>query len=165
MDNSNRIVWPQHYDPANCPVHVRNTLQIPATPSVVWAWLVRAQLWPKWYPNAANVQFLKGKPPDLALGTRIKWKTFSLTVQSTVLEFVPPERLAWDAHATGSDSYHAWLIQNTGAGCSVLTEETERGILPRLQKVLAPHRIVKMHQVWLEKLKENAAKGMPPSIE
>jgi hypothetical protein len=130
-------------------------------PDVVWAWLIRAQLWPTWHPNSANIRFITGQPPDLALGTRFKWKTFRLTVESKVLEFVPMERLAWDAHATSFDGYHAWLIEKTETGCHVLTEETQRGLLPRLQKAFTPNRMKNQHRVWLERLKNNAAKGLP----
>ena len=162
MAESNRIRWPPHYDPLDCPVHVRNELEMDSPPSTVWAWLVRAQLWPTWYPNSANIKFLNGQAPDLKLGTRFKWKTFGITVESTVLEFVFPERLAWNARALGFDGYHAWLIQQTDEDCKVLTEETQRGWLPILQKAFAPTRIERLHQVWLERLKENAAKGLPP---
>ena len=125
MTKANQIVWPSQYDPANCPVHVRNELAMASTPETVWAWLIRAQLWPTWYPNSANIVFLGGQPPDLALGTRFRWKTFGVTIESTVLEFLPYERLAWDAHGTGLNAYHAWLIQKTEKGCNVITEETE----------------------------------------
>ena len=162
MATSNKIVWPSSYDPANCPVHVRNELAMASNPETVWAWLIRAQLWPTWYPNSANIQFLSGQSPDLALGTRFRWKTFGVTIESTVLEFVPYERLAWDAHGIGLDSYHAWLIIRTSQGCSVVTEETQRGLLPRLLKALAPKRTENQHQIWLERLKDNAGKGMPP---
>jgi len=110
MAASNKILWPSRYDPANCPVHVRNELATASNPETVWAWLIRAQLWPTWYPNSANIQFLLGQPPDLALGTRFRWKTFGVTIESTVLEFKPYQRLAWDAHGNGLNGYHAWLI-------------------------------------------------------
>jgi hypothetical protein len=162
MVESNKILWPARYEPANCPVHVRNELAMASNPETVWAWLIRAQLWPTWYPNSANIQFLTGQPPELALGTRFRWKTFGITIESTVKEFVPYERLAWDAHGSGLDAYHAWLIIKTSQGCNVITEETQRGLLPRLLKALAPKRMEKQHQVWLEKLNDNAAKNMPP---
>ena len=162
MVESNKILWPARYEPANCPVHVRNELAMASNPETVWAWLIRAQLWPTWYPNSANIQFLTGQPPELALGTRFRWKTFGITIESTVKEFVPYERLAWDAHGSGLDAYHAWLIIKTSQGCNVITEETQRGLLPRLLNALAPKRMEKQHQVWLEKLKDNAAKNMPP---
>ena len=94
MVESNKILWPARYEPANCPVHVRNELVMASNPETVWAWLIRAQLWPTWYPNSANIQFLTGQPPELALGTRFRWKTFGITIESTVKEFVPYERLA-----------------------------------------------------------------------
>ena len=162
MSESNKILWPSRYDPASCPVHVRNELAMASNPEAVWAWLIRAQLWPKWYPNSANVKFLSGQPPDLALGTRFRWRTFGVTLESTVQEFVPFERLAWDAHGSGLDAYHAWLILKTSQGCEVITEETQRGLLPRLLKLLAPKRMENQHQIWLERLRDNAGKGTPP---
>ena len=139
--NSSQILWPNHYEPANCPVHVRNELAIAYPPEKVWAWLIRAQLWPTWYPNSANIQFLSGQPPDLALGTKFRWKTFGVTIKSTVLEFAPYERLAWDAHGKGLDAYHAGLIQKTGEGCNVVTEEIQNGLVARLGKMLRPNRM------------------------
>jgi hypothetical protein len=174
MDESNQILWPTRYAPANCPIDVRNELEMPSDTAIVWAWLIRARLWPTWYPNSANMRFITGQPPDLALGTRFKWKTgflnpdtrkataFGLTVDCKVQEFLPPERLAYDFHATGINGYQAWLIKKTETGCYVLTEETQRGLLARLQKSIAPNRMVKQHQIWLETLKENVAKGFPP---
>ena len=136
MAKPNQILWPSRYEPVNCSVHVRNEFAMASPPETVWAWLIRAKLWPTWYPNSANIQFLSGQSPDLALGTRFRWKTFGVTIESTVLEFMPYERLAWDAHSTGLDAYHAWLIQKTSQGCNVLMEETQRGWLARLGKSL-----------------------------
>ncbi len=75
MAESNQISWPTSYVPANCAADIRNEIEIPSDPEVVWAWLVCAQLWPTWYPNSANMRFISGQPPDLTLGTRFKWKT------------------------------------------------------------------------------------------
>jgi hypothetical protein len=44
--------------------------------------------------------------PDLRLGTECK--TFGVTIDSTVLEFVKHEPLAWDAHCNGVHAYRAW---------------------------------------------------------
>lgn len=154
-------MWPSRYDPLKASVHVRNELAIAAPPESVWPWLIRAQLWPTWYPNSADIRFLTGKPPDLALGTHFRWKTFGVTVQSTVREFVPYERLAWDAHANGLDAYHAWLIRKTDSGCHVVMEETQRGWLARLGKTLRPKRMEEQHQIWLEGLSKKATGGPP----
>jgi uncharacterized protein YndB with AHSA1/START domain len=163
--NSNQIFWPIGYEPANCPVHVRNELTMTSSPETVWAWLIRAQLWPTWYPNSASIQFLKGQASDLALGTQFRWKTFGVTIQSTVLEFVPYQRLAWDAQSSGLNAYHAWLIQKTDNGCHVLTEETQHGFLARLGKTLRPKRMEQKHQIWLEGLRDTASSGLPPAAQ
>ena len=143
-------------------MHVRNELEIDAPPEVVWAWLIRAQLWPVWYENAADVTFLSGTPPDLSPGARFRWKTFGVRIESTVQEFVPNERIAWDAHGIGTDAYHAWVIGGTPGGSQVLTEETQHGSLARLAALVMPHRMHKHHQIWLEQLREAARKGLPP---
>lgn len=161
---SHQILWPSHYEPAKNSVHIKNELAFASPPETVWAWLIRAQVWPSWYPNSANIQFLSGHPPDLALGTKFRWKTFGVTIESTVLEFVPYERLAWDAHGRGLDAYHAWLIQKTGEGCNVVTEEIQQGWVARFGKVLRPNRMEQMHQVWLEKLRDKASSGLPPTL-
>ena len=164
MVKPSQILWPSCYEPEKCPVHVRNELEMASALETVWAWLVRAQLWPTWYPNSANIRFLSGQPPDLALDTRFRWKTFGVTIESKVLEFVPHGRIAWDAHATGLEAYHAWLIQRTDRGCYVLMEETQRGWLARLGRALRPNRMEQMHQIWLERLRDKASSGLPPSL-
>lgn len=162
MASGEGIRWPERYHPSKAPIHVRNELSITAPPETVWAWMIRAPLWPSWYPNSANVRILEGMSPDLASGTRFRWKTFGVTIESSVKEFVPYERLAWDAHATGLDVYHAWLITKTPEGCHVLTEETQYGWLARLGTIFTPGRMHKLHQVWLDRLAEKASSGPPP---
>ena len=99
--------WPHQYEPSNCPVHVRNELAMASPPEErIGAWLIRAQLWPTWYPNSANIHFLSGNPPDLALGSKFRWKTFGVTIESTVLEFKPYERLASNPQQPSSKLMH-----------------------------------------------------------
>jgi hypothetical protein len=163
MENRDGVRWPARYAPENAPVHVRNELHMDVAPDVVWAWLVRARLWPTWYSNAANVEYLNSTSPDLVAAAQFRWRTFGVTVESTVLEFVERERIAWDAQGRGVDAYHAWVIRGTPDGCHVLTEETQHGWLARLGDVITPRRMRKYHQVWLEALRDNAARGLPPA--
>lgn len=157
------IRWPDRYAPGVSPVHVRNELEIQAPPDTVWAWLVRAALWPSWYPNSRDVLFLRGAPPDLAEGSRFRWKTFGVTIESAVEEFEPPARVAWRAWSPGIDVYHAWWIRPSGEGCVVVTEETQHGWLARLSALAMPGRMYRYHQLWLERLGERAATGLPPA--
>ncbi|HET8576786.1 MAG TPA: SRPBCC domain-containing protein [Methylomirabilota bacterium] len=156
------VRWPPRYAPGTAAVHVRNELEMDAPVDAVWAWLIRAQLWPAWYGNSSDVTFLQGSPPDLNPGTRFRWRTFGVTLESTVLEFVPTERIAWDARAFGVDAYHAWVISTTPRGCHVLTEETQHGWLARLGHLVLPRRMHTHHQRWLEQLRDHAARGLPP---
>jgi uncharacterized protein YndB with AHSA1/START domain len=158
------ISWPERYAPGKTAVHVRNEMDMSGvSPEVVWAWLVRAKLWPTWYVNSRDVQiFGDGDGQDLRAGSRFRWKTFGASLQSVVEEFVPNERLAWSARGTGIDVYHAWLIEKRPAGCYVLTEENQNGFLARVSSALRPGNMRRQHQVWLEALSEKAKGGLPP---
>lgn len=132
-----------------------------APPEAVWAWLVRAPLWPSWYPNASDV-VLAGGASDLALGVTFTWRTFGVAIRSTVVEFEPCERIAWNAFGLGLDAYHAWEITRTAGGSHVLTEETQYGWAARLSSLVFPDRMSKFHQIWLDRLAEKAEIGTPP---
>jgi len=154
------IRWPERHGPKETAVHVRNELDMPVSPEVVWAWLVRAGLWSTWYPEFQNVVIESGGP-DLKLGSKFRWKTFGVTLDSRVEEFAPLERLAWSARSMGIDAYHAWLVQRLPSGCHVITEETQNGWVARLNNALRPKSLSRIHQTWLERLLEKA-KGGPP---
>jgi uncharacterized protein YndB with AHSA1/START domain len=160
--NSQGIAWPARYDPRNAPVHVRNERVMRAPPEAVWAALLRAARWPEWYPNSSHVRFLRGSPPDLAAGTMFRWTTFGFTIDSTVREFAPTERIAWDARGPGIDAYHAWVIRPAAEGCHVLTEETQHGWLARLGNLLFPRRMYRGHELWLTSLERRASQDPSP---
>lgn len=157
------IHWPERFAPASAPVHVRNHLRIDAPAERVWAWLVRAEAWPSWYPNASRVRLDGNRGPDLALDRAFRWRTFGVGIRSRVREFVPFSRIAWDGRAPGIDVYHAWVIAERGQGCEVVTEETQYGVMARLGAWLMPTRMSRFHQIWLEELAAKAATGGPPS--
>jgi len=149
------IVWPAEFELSRRPVHVSNKIDLDVPPERVWERLIRATLWPCWYSNAKRVHLLDGPPLKLALDTRFHWWTFGLPMTSRVLEFVPNERIAWDARGPGVFAYHAWLITPTPTGCHVLTEERQHGLLAWLQSVALPNRMHDKHQIWLEGLKDS----------
>ncbi len=161
--NQDGINWPKEFEPSQSPIHVRNELDIPVSPDVVWAWLIRAQQWPSWYPNAAKITYLNEVGLDLKEGTSFRWKTFGVSLKSTVMEYIPEQRIAWTAKGIGIWAYHAWLIRKTDDGCHVLTEETQHGLLCRLGKLIFPNQMHEFHQVWLEQLLLKAQSGFPDS--
>ena len=156
------IRWPEKYSSDRTRVHVRNQLEMPVPSEVVWAWLVRAELWPTWYRNSKRVA-IEGGGPDLHPGSRFRWTTFGVRLDSKVEEFVARERLAWSARAPGIDAYHGWLIESRPSGCNVLTEENQNGWLATLSNALRPRNMTVQHQNWLESLQRKAAEGPPSS--
>jgi len=158
------ITWPERFRPERAPIHVRNELAVPAPPEVVWAWLTRAVDWPRWYPNSHDVRIGGGEQTALSQGCRFTWRTFGVSLRSRVEEFAAPERIAWTAVGLGVDVYHAWLIEPRSSGCWVLTEETQYGWAARLGHLAMPSRMHRWHQIWLERLGEMAATGLPPEL-
>lgn len=149
------IHWPEEFRPDRAPIHIRNELNLRASPASVWQVLIDAQRWPSFYPQASEVD-LNGAntlEPDL----NFSWKTMGLRISCNVREFEPETRLAWDAKGVGTWAYHAWRITPTATGCHVLTEETQHGWLCRLGQLMMPGSLhIKWHQVWLEKLELEA---------
>lgn len=162
MNASLSIVWPAEFEAKTRLVQVSNEIDLAVSPERAWTWLIRAALWPTWYSNSNWVRFLEGSPPDLAKGTRFHWWTFSIPITSRVHEFEPYERLAWDAKGPGVRAYHAWLITPTPTGCHVLTEERQHGVGARLHARLFPDSMYQGHKLWLERLRDRSAKGLPP---
>lgn len=152
------INWPHEFHPDNCSVHVSNELEMQASSEAVWNALTHALDWPDWYPNSANVKLLNSSGNTLEMGTQFRWKTFGFTIDCTVEEFHPFERIAWSSHSLGMSVYHAWLITPLANGCHVLTEETQNGLLPKLGDLLMPNRMYKFHQIWLEEMNKIAQK-------
>jgi hypothetical protein len=162
MKEEGELDWPEGFHPDETPVYTRNEIRILADPKHIWAWLIRAGLWPTWYANSRNVEFLSGTAPDLAHGTVFAWTTFGVRVKTTIREFTPPTRLAWMGGAPGARAYHGWLIEKTGDECRVITEETQRGIIPSLGRYFLARGLEREHQKWLEGLARMVQGGLPP---
>lgn len=156
------IRWPARFEPERCPVFVHNERAMAAPPEAVWAWLIRAELWPTWYSNSHAVVVEDGPRGELGPGARFRWRTFGVPLRSTIEEFVPGERIAWRGVGPGFAAYRAWFIAPRPGGCWVLTEETQHGALARLGHLLMPNRMRKYHQLWLEALERQARRGPPP---
>jgi len=149
------IIWPDRYAPGRVVAEVSNNIAIAAPPEKVWAQLIRAVDWPTWYPNSQDVK-IEGGAPELFIGAKFTWRTFGVGVRSTVREFEPFERIAWEGVGTMLDIYHAWLIEPRPGGCWVLTEENQNGLAARAQAVFMPKRMYRGHALWLENLKARA---------
>ena len=154
--------WPPGHAPEGAAVFAHNELRMSVPPERVWAWLVRADRWNEYYGNAHWVRIVNGPGPGLAPGTTFKWVTFNAPITSTVIEFEPYTRIGWDFRGLlGARGYHRWLLEPSGDGCRVVTEETQRGWAIRLVAPLMRSQLLKQHQRWLEALERVAAAGEP----
>ncbi len=156
------VYWPPGFEVEGAPVHTVNELEMDAPVERVWAWLVRAPLWPSFYGNCKRVVIEHGTTESLDLGTVFSWTTFGIRVRTTVEEFVVNERLAWSGVALGSRGFHAWVLETRASGCRVVTEEVQRGWVPAVGRVWLRRALLREHQNWLEGLARVARDGMPP---
>lgn len=148
--------WPALFDPSKARVYAYNELRTHLSPEQLWPVLVEAAAWPSWYRNARDVD-VHGGGSQLSDASTFTWTTFGLRVASTVREFVPFSRLAWEGKARGSSGYHRWDLQPApGGGTLIVTEEVQGGFLARLLGPAVKRSIEKQHQHWLEALVSTA---------
>jgi hypothetical protein len=102
------IHWPSGFEPEQADLFAHNELIINASCERVWSHIIDAKRWPIWYPNSKAVE-IPGHDPVLRDGTVFRWTTFGLTIESTVHEFVPKQRLGWFGYAPGAQPsfYHS----------------------------------------------------------
>ncbi len=155
--------WPPKSNPSECPVYARNVILIAAQPETIWGYLVRATAWPDWYPGAHDVRIQHAA--ELGLGVQFHWTTFDIPLHSQVQDWKPYEHLAWNAKGLlRTFAYHRWTISNAPNGFTqVLTEESQRGILPKLLSPYLKWRLHRQHEQWLQNLKclSEAFNGKP----
>jgi uncharacterized protein YndB with AHSA1/START domain len=156
------VSWPDEHTPEASAFWAVNELQIPAEPQLVWAWLTRPDLWPRYYANARLIKHLGGPWPELELGSRWRWLTFGALVTSEVTEYAHGERLAWSAKSLAGSGHHGWVLRPQSGGTFVRTEETQGGLGMRLIGPGLRPLMVRLHQRWLEGLSKVASEGAPP---
>lgn len=155
------VRFPERHRPEVSSFLARNEIRIEAPPERVWAWLVRPDLWPTYYPNARFIRHLEGPWPEVALGSRWRWLTFGTLVTSELVECEPHSRLAWSASELGGSGHHGWVLEGDGAGTNVVTEETQRGWGIAVAKPALRPLMIRFHQRWLEGLARAAAEPPP----
>lgn len=153
--------WPEEAHPDRSPVYSRCEVAIAAPPADVFAWLVRAERWPEWYSQCSSVAIVSGPRPDLGIGSHFRWTVLAVPVATTVAECEPPVRLAWHGTGLGAAAYHSWDIEPTPGGCRVITEETQRGVIPSLTRVILRPLLRYTQQSWLAALALVAVTGRP----
>lgn len=153
---SERIAWPEEYEPSQAAFFVHNQIEIKAQPQVVWNILLDAGDWPNWYVGASDVAVRNSHEGKLSRDAVFTWKTMGQRFESHIKEFDPPERLAWESRKAVIQGYHAWLIIPTKDGCRVVTDESFNGFLGYMQKWFIPTKLHGLHEAFLVELKKKA---------
>src|SRR5438874_2000618 len=91
---------------------------------------------------------------EVGPGSRFTWTTFGVRLQSEVTLYERNHALGWLAIARGGRAFHRWHLYLVGRHTRVVTEECQRGILPRLTKRLFNPGLHAAHQLWLERLRD-----------
>ncbi len=164
--NSEQIYWPEAYQPDQAGFFIHNEIDIQAKPHIVWNLLIDAEAWPTWYEGMTDVTVKTNDTGKLDKATILSFKTMGQYFETvTIKEFEPPYRLSWEAVSKDIRGYHAWLILPTEAGCKIITSETQHGFKALLQKVFLPHKLRKLHDVWLQEFKSKAENEMNSQVE
>lgn len=149
-----QVRWPDDYKPEESSFFVHNEIRVAAAPEHVWAELVAAETWPQWYEGAFDVDVQDGD--RLTDGAVFTWTTMDLDFVSTIREFEPPYRLAWESSKDIIQGYHAWLIIPDGDGCIVITDEAQKGFLTFFESIFVPNKLSELHDQWLAGMKKRA---------
>ena len=158
------IIWPPEHSPSSSIVFAQNTIEIAATPDMVWSLLIDCVKWPLWYKLCSDVSVLRGGPL-LSANSKFRFRTLRLYFEPEIETFEPSRMLVWSSKGpAGTSDAHAWYIEPTLDGCRVITEEAQRGLLLFFLRSHTRGVLLTSHQEWLRSLKELAeAKSSLPS--
>jgi hypothetical protein len=154
--NVDTIAWPPAYQPGKSKFYVHNEININAKPAVVWQFLIDAQQWENWYKGAKKVKLADTTHTTLQANAIFRWNTMGMRFTSTIKAFEPHRLLAWESKKKSIQGYHVWLIIPTDSGCKVITDESQNGWLTFFEKTFQPHKLKRLHDIWLTELKKKA---------
>jgi len=157
--STNLVIWPNEFNPEKSKWYVYNEIEINAKPEIVLDILIDAKKWHTYYKGLESpVQFYDSNATTLRNGLVFKMHTMGLHLEPVMKEFVPNERMAWEVRRKNLKAYHAWVIVPTATGCRLITPESQNGFLTFLQRVFQPNKLMKLHDIWLRSIKEQAEK-------
>jgi predicted patatin/cPLA2 family phospholipase len=158
--------WPHPERPQGAKVFAHNERIVPAPPERVWDLLVTAQGWSEFYANAHFVALEDPQQHRLRSGSVFRWVTFGLPLTSEVDPCHRPLQIGWRWYCrwwgTGAHGYHIWLLEPHELGTRIVTEETNRGVLPSLLSPVLQPMLWLAHNYWLRQLARRASRPPGP---
>lgn len=151
-----QINWSNNYKLSETEFYIHNRIEIEASPEKVWNILINAEEWPNWYDGMKSTKVIDSKNGILTSKSKLKFNTMNRDFDGEVIEFEPYERLSWETINPKLNALHAWLIIPTDKGCIVVTDESQKGRLAKLQTIFVPNKLKNLHQFWLTELKKKA---------
>lgn len=163
---TNVVIWPEEFHPDNTNFYVYNDITINAPAEVVWQILIEATEWHEYYDGAQKPVVIEGGSQNvLSEGVTFEFKTMGINFEPTITEFVPNERLAWTIDRRRLKAWHAWVILPTDEGVKLVTAETQNGFLTTMQKWFQPNKLLNLHELWLNLIKERAEERVKNQAE
>ena len=113
---------PQGID-TTAPVIARHSTTIDAPLNVIWRLHTDVNGWPAWQ-QAIDEARLDG---PFAAGATFSWRTYNLSISSTVYQVEPERHTLWGGPSEGITGIHSWTFTPMPEGVRVETEESWSG--------------------------------------
>lgn len=110
------------------PVFASGSIQVAASPEVVWDVVANVDQWPDWNPGVSDVS-LNGA---IAPGTTFSWKAGRSKITSKFEHVDRPRSVAWSGKTLGIPAKHVWEMQPADTGTLLRTQESWGGPLAGL---------------------------------
>lgn len=133
------------------PVKSRLHIDIEAPPKRVWEVLSGIDRWPAWHAKISKAK-LEGA---LAEGSRFRWKTGGVTINSELAAVKPDSLLGWTGTMMGMKAIHLWrLVPLENGSTRVVVEESLDGFAVGL--MFSDKKLTEILDVWLVRLKKES---------
>jgi uncharacterized protein YndB with AHSA1/START domain len=94
----------------------------------VWQVLMDINSWPNWNQDVRKVN----APIVLKLGSKFRWTSGGVNIQSEIHTFLAPNVIAWKGKTMGLKAIHNWCLKTENGQTIVYVEESMSGWLCKL---------------------------------